>query len=213
MFDRLNASLAATAIAAVMLFAPAASAVPSTAAECGLVVHFNTIPQPGMPVPPTSMQQGACTAGPLADIPPTLSIDETWSANILLPNFIDQLPLKEIWIQVMTETSPDLFAISVAGFDTEIDNGNTPIPGEPHGISAMQGGFIAHFWIMPNPDFEVIALRPMPDQLACEQNCVPPFSAIWIATVSRDIPEPGALALFGLGLAGLGMLRRRRMTA
>jgi hypothetical protein len=40
-----------------------------------------------------------------------------------------------------------------------------------------------------------------------------PFGLLYAGTLTAAVPEPGTLALFGAGLAGLGWLRRRRHCA
>jgi hypothetical protein len=40
-----------------------------------------------------------------------------------------------------------------------------------------------------------------------------PFGVLYAGTLTAAVPEPGTLALFGAGLAGLGLLRRRRHSA
>jgi hypothetical protein len=40
-----------------------------------------------------------------------------------------------------------------------------------------------------------------------------PFGLLYAGTLTAAVPEPGTLALFGAGLAGMGLLRRRRHSA
>ncbi len=65
----------------------------------------------------------------------------------------------------------------------------------------------------PNPDTEFnwgicTALASGPNAGFCDTN----FESYWRidAEGTRTVPEPGTLALFGCGLAGLGMTRRRK---
>jgi|GEM_PF-3531002 len=59
-----------------------------------------------------------------------------------------------------------------------------------------------------SPAFEIGVIETGPDAGAVFAVPAPVYPVVW-ATVSR-IPEPSALALFGLGLAGLGVMVRRR---
>lgn len=48
------------------------------------------------------------------------------------------------------------------------------------------------------------------EDLGCNTNGGEEFGILGGVAPTTSVPEPGSLALLGLGLAGLGMIRRRR---
>ena len=212
MFQKFSISFALT-VATAALFALPAQAL-TIAGDCSVFAHWSFPTPPTTPTaPPTSFSTTPCPAGSLdpahdalIDFNPVTNgaIGTHW--QITLPNFIDELDMKKIWIHIQTPTPADQFSFIVEAHDPTSPN---PIPGVLHEV--IQNGttaptdFIAHFWVTPNPDWETIDI--------ITANPMPGITEIWVHTISMDVPEPGTLALFGLGLMGLGFSRRRQAAA
>ncbi len=147
----------------------------------------------------TSLFNAVGSTYPL-DTTPAFASDNGLDMRILLPNYIDDLPLKMMRIQ--------LFFAGAVEFD-DIDIGITAFDPDPTTVNFVggSGGFSdSHFLdyeITPNPDFEEIIIAGDPVTGVIPGNLV----QIKIDTIST-IPSPGATAL--LALAGFAAVRRRR---
>jgi len=128
--------------------------------------------------------------------------------NIFIRNFADAAGLlRGVWIGLSDFANEGTFAWS-DGTPFDYANWN---PGEPNsGFSLVDedGVMLADARVFPNAgwnDYSVNLSFGNPPQYAI-------YAALMdIPEPSPDpIPEPGTLVIFGLGLAGLGFIRRRR---
>lgn len=122
--------------------------------------------------------------------------------NIAMPNFIDQLPRKEIWVQIKyVPGGASPYVTAVEAFDEEAGQVLGTLNGS---IDNPDFGFRVESWqILPNPDFELIQIY-VPAAVTIDQ--------VVVDTIST-VPEVSTLALCGgsiLVLAVGARLRRRR---
>jgi len=52
---------------------------------------------------------------------------------------------------------------------------------------------------------------PLGDELEVNFGAVPMYTFTLYAVQSSEVPEPATMAIIGLGIAGLGLARKRRM--
>ena len=117
-----------------------------------------------------------------------------------VPNFINDNPVKDIWVQLVYDSSDDMppnVYVLPEGDDTAPDNLK-----QVDGIDVINldsGYNIAtlHLEISPNPDYELLVIRPRFCQVYIDE----------IIVETQCIPEPMTMALLALG--GL-MIRKRR---
>jgi hypothetical protein len=126
----------------------------------------------------------------------------------LIPNWVDDLAMKKIWIMVTTVVDPNQTGLSIDVINAVDNDPTAQVDIQEHlrSIEQVAGGWnvIEEWWITPNPDWEEISIVSGSTQQPF------PITDIWIHTISMDMPEPGTMAIFGFGLAGLAWMRRRR---
>jgi hypothetical protein len=111
-------------------------------------------------------------------------------------NVVDVEPVKHIWLQVTHTPGLPLGIDPLAGFNMSA-TGSAPGPVSmiPHGPTST----IFHWDMFPNPPWERFTLLVFGTG---------EIDQVVVDTIS--IPEPSTLVLSGLGLAGLGLIARRR---
>jgi hypothetical protein len=145
----------------------------------------------------------ALTSSYPLDITPAKASDDGMDTMISLPNFIDELELKLMRIQLFFDepVSVDSIGIEVIAHD--------PLPTTSQQVgSSGPGTSVAHyidFEIRPNPDAEWITIFGNTGGGVFPGN----LRSIEIDTIS--IPEPGTLALSALGLLGIVCCRRKQV--
>ena len=152
----------------------------------------------------TSLFETGPSTYPLEPTVPVATDDGT-DTRILLPNFIDPLPLKLMRIQLFFDgaVSGDLIAYDVYASDPvstswSVVGGSGPVNTNTHWIDIE---------IIPNPDWERITIFGS----VTGGGVIPGnLYRIEVDTVSV-IPEPATLSLLAIG--GLALLRRRRRAA
>jgi hypothetical protein len=211
---QLLAGLAAVAIA--FAYAGTARAVPSWAGDpCTTQMHWENIGPTSGTTPAFQSSAAGCPAGPLTNEPFDASNSSPQGGffQFRIPNFVDDLPMKKIWIMVQMIQDPfpaafDNFFSSITAMDNNLGS-NVDIERHSRDVEEVVGGQVwtvtEEWWLMPNPDYEDITL-------ISEPIIQYPITDIWIHTISmdNDLPEPGTLAVFGVGLIGLAWTRRRR---
>ncbi len=137
----------------------------------------------------------------LTQFQPIVSFDPTLSVyDFRIPNFIDQLPIKFLRIQLTwAGTSQPPISLSSDGFDgVSVAPGVLTFASGPLVFTPGPGGYqYFDFEYQPNPDFETIHVQLPPDGLLVQ-----------VVIDSISIPAPTSFAVLALG--GLAVIRRRR---
>jgi hypothetical protein len=172
---------------------------------------FNAVPLDGLPlyeIPPIVeiLNLEFATVG---DTSGWLATGDFGILNFCVPNFIDFLPVKDIWVQINyiapnpNPADPLTFpwVAAVEASDNEVGF----VLGEFTGsFNIPQIGYRLETWVVrPNPDFELIQIF-VPRGVLVDQ--------VIIDTIST-VPEVSTMVLCGVSgfvIAGFGYVRRRR---
>ena len=153
--------------------------------------HFPNIAKPGPDVVWSATLPGTNLSGIY-----TGTGDDGSYIDFCIPNWIDQEPLKLMWIQIngIWDVSSPPIVSGILG----VKDGNDVLGAQLDSDETFPGFHRVEVWdIEPNPDWETIRIF-LPEGSIVNQ--------VVIDTIS--FPTPGAVSAFGL--AGLALARRRR---
>ncbi len=137
---------------------------------------------------------------PLYDLDPRAQSLDSSFTSLQLPNFIDQLEVKHMRIQMLfqAEVLGEELAESIVVGEIGAVGADWEITGFSTGLSAIH---YVDIDIWPNPDFEVVDIHHGDVGIS-----VGVLYRIEVDTVS--VPEPMTMSMLAIG--GLAMLRRKR---
>lgn len=149
----------------------------------------------------TTLFESVSDGYPLDQTPPSAS-DDGLDMTVMLPNFIDPLPMKKMRVQLFFDGAVDSTLIegSIFAYDP---TGEARVE-DAGGSGDVTDSFLYYdFEIFPNPDWEQITLYGNSNANIVPGNLL----RVEIDTISM-IPEPVTLGLLVIG--GLALLSRRR---
>jgi hypothetical protein len=138
----------------------------------------------------------------------SLSCAETWQVlEVVFDDEVAQVSIESVW----TIDPPSMVAVDAAG--NQVSSCRSTGPGNPTPTATSPPGCLSWMQLAP---FDTFRGTTTLDTGGMGITAI--YFASWagfgsVSSISYSVPEPGALALMGLGLAGVLASRRRRNLA
>jgi subtilisin-like proprotein convertase family protein len=196
-----------------------------TAASAGAYTSPGGAIPDNLPGNPLLVTFNVIDVGPLASVDLTLTnLTHTWAGDLIVTLMAPNGTFADIMRRPTTAAAPTStvgdstnfggtyrFIDGGADLGAALTIGSTAVvPGGDYGASSRIVGSTANFGVMLNTAF---ANTPLLGTwtLALSDNAGADFGALGSATLNvTAVPEASTLAMFGLGLAGIAALRRRK---